>query len=99
MMWVAQLTALTGEDNKVTLVSLSSYFICRIPFLLRLFHDSVNFNLQGHISDATFLQVWQTRARIFLGLNAVVGYDIRNEPLAYGGVLERERDRDRERER
>ena len=41
--------------------------------------------LTGTITDALFIQSWTTRANRFKNKPALVGYDIRNEPLAYPG--------------
>jgi endoglucanase len=40
----------------------------------------------GTISDATFLEVWRTRASLFKNKPAILGYDIRNVPQSYPGL-------------
>jgi len=40
----------------------------------------------GTVSDARFIADWQAVARHFLNNPSVVGYDLRNEPLAYPGM-------------
>lgn len=40
----------------------------------------------GTITDAQWIQAWQTRASAFVGKPALIGYDLRNEPLGYGGM-------------
>lgn len=40
----------------------------------------------GTITDALWIQAWQTKATKFKGQAALLGYDLRNEPLAYSGM-------------
>ncbi|MBN8907357.1 MAG: cellulase family glycosylhydrolase, partial [Rhodospirillales bacterium] len=41
---------------------------------------------RGTVTDAKFLQDWVTVAQRYAGNDTVVGFDLRNEPLAYGGM-------------
>ncbi|MGE3623650.1 MAG: cellulase family glycosylhydrolase [Bdellovibrionales bacterium] len=40
----------------------------------------------GTVTDAKFLSDWVKVAQHYAGNDTVIGYDIRNEPLAYGGM-------------
>jgi hypothetical protein len=40
----------------------------------------------GTISDATFTEVWRTRASLFQNKPAILGYDIRSLPQSYSGM-------------
>lgn len=40
----------------------------------------------GTVSDAKFLQDWVTVAQHYKGNSTIIGYDLRNEPLAYNGM-------------
>jgi aryl-phospho-beta-D-glucosidase BglC (GH1 family) len=40
----------------------------------------------GSVTDARFVADWVTVAQRYAGNQVVIGYDIRNEPLAYGGM-------------
>lgn len=40
----------------------------------------------GTITDAQWIQAWQARASAFVGKAALIGYDLRNEPLGYNGM-------------
>jgi endoglucanase len=40
---------------------------------------------QGHTTDAQFLNDWVTVAQHYAGNSTVAGFDLRNEPLEYGG--------------
>jgi endoglucanase len=40
----------------------------------------------GTITDATFLEVWRTRASLFKNKPAILGYDLRNVPQSYAGL-------------
>ncbi|MGE4047835.1 MAG: carbohydrate-binding domain-containing protein [Acetobacteraceae bacterium] len=42
--------------------------------------------VRGTVTDAKFLSDWVAVANHFKGNDTVIGFDIRNEPLAYGGM-------------
>lgn len=43
--------------------------------------DGTDGNRQvGHITSDMFMKIWQTRANLFKGNKAIIGYDLRNEP-------------------